>query len=132
MSKPPANRRTNHPQRPAHSAALVQQHAEYRSSPYPPPAEVERFEAILPGFFERLVKETEQEAAHRRTVTTRLQRQDAREAFLGQLFGLIATIAAFGTVAWLASLGHPAAAAAVGGTTIVGLVGAFIAGRTLR
>ncbi|MBK5970077.1 MULTISPECIES: DUF2335 domain-containing protein [Thiorhodovibrio] len=133
MPKTPARRRDNRRHAPqSQSGAIIQQHTEYRSSPFPPPAEVERFEAISPGFFDRLVAETERESAHRREVTAKLQRQDAREAFLGQLFGLIATIAAFGTVAWLAYLGHPGAAGTVGGTTIVGLVGAFVAGRKMR
>lgn len=59
-------------------------------------------------------------------------REDARETSIGQWFGLIATLAAFGTVAWLAFLGHPGAAATVGGTTIVGLVSVFVAGRKMR
>jgi len=131
MTNPPTRRRSNDRQTQQRDSAIVEQRAEFRSSPYPPPAELERYDALLPGFAARLLDETEKESAHRRALSLKLQRQDAREAFLGQLFGLIATLAAFGTVGWLAFLGHPAAAATVGGTTIVGLVSAFIAGRKL-
>jgi uncharacterized membrane protein len=80
-------------------------------------------------FAERLLRLTETEAEHRRSITARAQRQDAIETAVGQVFALIIALAAFGTTAWLGFLGHAGAASIVGGTTIVALVGAFIAGR---
>jgi len=38
---------------------------EYRSSPYPPPAELREYEQILPGFTERILALTERESEHR-------------------------------------------------------------------
>lgn len=102
---------------------------EFFSGPLPPPAVLRQYNEIQPDFAERLLRLTETEAEHRRQVTTRAQRDDAIETVLGQVFALIVSLAAFGTAAWLGFLGHPAAASVIGGSAIVGLVGAFIAGR---
>jgi uncharacterized membrane protein len=41
------------------------QQVEYRSSPYPAPAELRQYEEILPGFTERILSLTERESEHR-------------------------------------------------------------------
>lgn len=133
MAKPPAAPKT--PDRSGDRASAqngelrLEKRTEIFSGPLPPPAILRQYDEIQPGFAERLLRLTEDEASHRREVTARAQRYEVFETTLGQVFGLLVALAALGTTVWLGVLGLEAAASIVGGTTIVGLVGAFIAGR---
>lgn len=71
--------------------------------------------------------EKEQESAHEVTILT--VTETAADIKRGQILAFLVTISAFAVAAFLGFLGHPTAAAVVGGTTIVGLVSAFIKGR---
>ena len=71
--------------------------------------------------------EKEQQNAHE--VTILKIRETAADVKRGQILAFVVTIGAFAVAAFLGFLGHPTAAAVVGGTTIVGLVSAFIKGR---
>ncbi len=132
MAKPPAARTPNRPG--DETAAQIgerrlEQRTEIFLGPLPPPAILRQYDEIQPGFAERLLRLTEDEANHRRQVTARAQRYELFETTLGQVFGLLVALAALGATVWLGILGLEVAASIVGGTTIVGLVGAFIAGR---
>jgi len=132
MAKPPATRTPNRPgDRTAaqNGERRLEQRTEIFSGPLPPPAILRQYDEIQPGFAERLLRLTEDEANHRRQVTARAQRYELFETTLGQVFGLLVALAALGATVWLGVLGLETAASIVGGTTIVGLVGAFIAGR---
>lgn len=110
----------------------LEQRTELFHGPVPSPAALREYEEIQPGFAQRLIALGEREAAHRHSVTLKAQAQDALETTLGQVFALGIALASFICTAWLGYLGLEAAASIVGGTTVVGLVSAFIAGRTLR
>jgi len=51
------------------------------------------------------------------------------ERMAGLVFALIVACLGLGMAAWLAVNGHELTASVIGGTTIVGLVSAFILGR---
>ncbi|MES9901095.1 MAG: DUF2335 domain-containing protein [Sedimenticola sp.] len=100
------------------------------SGPLPPPDILQRYKDIQSDLPERILRLTESEAAHRREVTTQTVAIDKTETILGQVFGLIVTLAAFACAAFLGFHDHSTAASIVGGSTIAGLVTAFITGRS--
>ena len=98
----------------------------------PHPAVLEGYERVVPGAARRILDMAEADARHQHMLETSALQAMGRETLLGQLFALVVTLSAFATVAYLGHLGHPTAASVVGGTTIVGLVSAFVAGRKVR
>jgi len=98
--------------------------------PLPPPEILQRYKDIQPDFPERILRLTEEEAAHRRDITRKAVWIDGIETIIGQIFGLVVALAAFITTNVLGYFGHPAAASIVGSSTIVGLVAVFIKGRS--
>jgi len=103
--------------------------AEMFIGPLPHPDILKRYDEVMPGIADRIVAEFQAESLHRREQEKAALHAESREAMRGQLFAFLTVVAAFITVGWLGWLGHPAAAGAVAGTTIVGLVIAFIQGR---
>jgi uncharacterized membrane protein len=55
-----------------------------------------------------------------------------KEITKGQLFGIISVLASFSVAAIALFLGNPATAATISGTTVVGLVTAFVTGQKPR
>ena len=103
------------------------------SGPIPPPDTLERYERLVPGGAERILRMAEQEAEHGRALQRATLDADvaARSRALeiearGQLFALIVVVLGLAVTAALAATGHETAAAAVGGATLVSLATAFI------
>jgi uncharacterized membrane protein len=89
--------------------------------PLPPPSALEEFERIVPGAAARIIKQFEDEAAHRRELEDRESRLLVRDTHVGQfLAGLYATMA-FAVVAYAVSQGALTVAAAIGGGTALGV-----------
>lgn len=89
--------------------------------PLPPPEALEEFERIVPGSAARIIKQFEDEAAHRRVLEDRDSRLIVRDTHIGQfLAGLYATTA-FAVVAYAISQGAFIAAATIGGGTAIGV-----------
>ncbi len=99
------------------------------SGPLPPPEALQRYENILPGAGDRIIRmaEIQQKHTHEEAMTAA---KDV-EAYMrrGQTCGVIVAPAAFATAAWLGHLGHSTTAAIVGGGAVVGLVSVFITGK---
>ena len=64
------------------------------SGPVPDPGSLERYDKVLPGLAERLIKLSETEVLHRRdqeqkqlVANIELARENQKEAFRGQIFG---------------------------------------------
>ena len=113
--------------------------AEQISGPVPDPGSLERYEKVLPGLAERLIKLSETEVLHRRdqeqkqlATNIELARENQKEAFRGQIFGFLIGISALITASVTAILGAPGTGGVIGGTAVVGLVAAFIIGRKGR
>jgi uncharacterized membrane protein len=98
--------------------------------PLPPPNHLEHYKEIQADFPERILKLTEDEAAHRRDYNLRVLAATKLETLLGQIFGLVVALVAFAVAAYLAHLGHPGASAGFGATTVAGLVWVFVKGRS--
>lgn len=106
------------------------------SGPIPAPETLGRYDEIMPGLADRIVKMAEQQGAHRRQLeqqSVEAQIADARadrsEARIGQicalLIGLVATLAGSYT-AWQ---GAEWPGGIIGGGGVIGLVSVFILGR---
>lgn len=103
------------------------------SGPLPPPAVMERYEAILPGAAERLMQEAEKASAHERIMNEKALTAATREAFMGQIFafgiGTIGIIASVIIAIKGSGIGSDIAAAILGGGTLASMVTIFIKGR---
>lgn len=95
----------------------------------PPPEALAKYDEVVPGAAQRILSmaEKEQTAAHDSNQFA--LREMAKEMKRGQWMALVVALSAFTTACILGYQGHPATAAIVGGTTVVGLVTAFIVGR---
>ncbi len=78
----------------------------------------------------------EKNANHRQTMESAILeanieagKRKHKEISKGQLFGIISVLASFSVAAIALFLGHPATAATISGTTVVGLVTAFVTGQ---
>jgi len=106
------------------------------SGPLPPPEALARYDAIKPGFAERIMKMAEEEAIHRRiqegkalAADVEVMRAYPTEVRLGQIFAFLIGLAALGLGAYTAVSGAEVAGGFIGTTGVVGLVSAFILGR---
>lgn len=125
-------------QPPNESAVEIRQTrvVEQYSGPIPPPDTMERYEALVPGAADRILRMAEREAEHGHALqrTTLGADIEARcEALAierrGQLFALAVVVLSLGATVALALTGHEVPAAAVGGATLVSLATAFLGTR---
>jgi len=122
--------------------------------PVPPPALLEHYNRISPGFAERVINMAEEEALHRRQQENQslqaqiaagerqseanvahqreVQRAFARETRLGQWLAFCIGIAAIGAGSYVAAREAQVAGAFIGSGGVVGLVSVFIYGRKQR
>jgi uncharacterized membrane protein len=115
---------------------MTMQRHSIHSGPLPTPEIFQKYDVILPGAAERIMRMAEGESAHRCSMEVSiLQEQslsDVRrsaETKRGQIFGLIAVCCIVMLSAYALWLGMEKAAIGLGGITIVGLVTAFVKGR---
>lgn len=59
------------------------------SGPFPPAAELERYEAIYPGFAERLMNRYEKQSDHRMELETKVIESGIKNSARGQVFAFI-------------------------------------------
>jgi len=112
----------------AHPASGRLRIAQFRG-PLPPPAVLERYDRLLPGAAERILRMAEEEQTAGRDLATEVVRATATETRRGQYLAFAAVWAALRVTAYLGYLGHAFAASVVGGTTVVGLATVFAIGR---
>jgi uncharacterized membrane protein len=97
------------------------QQVEYRSSPYPAPAELRQYEEILPGFTERILSLTERESEHRIQEERLQTRATITLAERGQKYAFIIVLA-------LVAVGGAGIAT---GHSVAGLAGVIAAAATV-
>lgn len=129
------NKSTEQPQPIPSSPVQTQIHQAY-SGPIPPPAILEQYNEIIPDAAERIIRMAEKNADHRQTMESAILeanieagKRKHKEITKGQLFGIISVLASFSIAAIALFLGNPATAATICGTTVVGLVTAFVSGQ---
>lgn len=104
--------------------AVISRVIEHHSGPLPPPEILRQYDEIVPDGAERIMAMAEKEQAHRHHIN---HREESR-ATLGIFSSLGIVIVFAGVASFALSLGYAVEAAAILGTTLVGIVGAFIYG----
>ncbi|MDZ4100302.1 MAG: hypothetical protein U1E12_01345 [Hydrogenophaga sp.] len=97
-------------------------------APLLPMAQIEKLNEIAPERVQWVFEETTKEGNFRRTETTRLNTLVFIERMAGIVSGLVIGSTALYTSYNLAMAGHDVVAGIIGGTTVVGLVSAFVIG----
>lgn len=99
------------------------------SGPLPPPALLNQYDQIVPGSAERILQMAEREQAHRIAVESSVLGEEAAQIKYGRRYAFAVVVLVLGVVVFAILKGAFVVAGVLGGTTIVGLVAAFIAGR---
>jgi len=102
------------------------------SGPIPSPSVLQKYDELVPGLADRIVKMAENQSAHRIAIESKAINSDSFRATMGLVFGLIVALAAFAQGVWLISLGHVITGALVTGGTVGSLVGTFVYGSQQR
>jgi len=97
-------------------------------APLLPMSQIERLQQICPERVPWLFDETQKEGDFRRAETTRINWMVFAERMIGQIAGLVIGCVSLWVSYLLAMSGHDWVAAVIGGTTVVGLVSAFVIG----
>lgn len=97
-------------------------------APILPMAQLEKLHAIAPDRVPWVFEETTKEGQFRRSETTRVNTFVFIERMVGVIAGLFMGCAALYASYSLGMAGHDVVAAVIGGTTVVGLVSAFVIG----
>ncbi|MBL8250673.1 MAG: DUF2335 domain-containing protein [Candidatus Competibacter sp.] len=90
---------------------------------------MERYERILPGTAERLLRMVETEGEHRRELEAKHLRGQLAETKMGQWMAFFIGLFTIGIGAYTALNGAQIAGTFIGSGGVIGLVAVFIAGR---
>lgn len=102
------------------------------SGPMPPPAILAEYEKIVPGAAERILIMAESSMKHQHEYDHAILKVSKQQLARGQIFGFLIGLSAIGASVYSATIGYPWLAAILGGTTVVGLVTAFVVGRVVK
>ena len=102
------------------------------SGPFPPPAVIEKYEDMVPGAADRILKMTENQTAHRIQMEKMVIRGDSIRSYLGLIFGFILSMAVISGGIYLVANGHDWAGGVLIGLDIIGLAGVFVYGSRSR
>jgi len=97
--------------------------------PLPHPDHLRRFEEILPGAAERILRLTETQSSHRREMEALTVKSRIRLEYRGQWLAAGISFAVIGGGYWVISLGHSLEGVATMITAIAALAGVFIFGK---
>lgn len=111
-----------------HKEAHVTLSEHESDAPLLPIVQIERLHAICPDKVPWVFDETTKEGNFRRSETTRINTLVFVERMAGVAAGLFIGYYAISTALELAMAGHDWVAGIIGGTTVVGLVSAFLIG----
>jgi uncharacterized membrane protein len=126
MSKNWQGPQNNHPQ----NSGVVVQHS--FSGPLPPPEVLKRFEEVVPGSAERIIKMAEGQFAHRTELERKIIASDIARSRLGQILGFIIAIVGLVCSVIISMYGNQIAGAILGVGTLASLVSVFMYGSRVR
>lgn len=112
------------------SHITVSQHE--TDAPILPIAQIERLKEIHPARVDWVFEETTKEGDFRRKEVSRINKMVFVERLMSQVAGLVIGVSALYVSYLLAMGGHDWVAGIVGGTTVIGLVSAFLYGAKKR
>lgn len=94
--------------------------------PLPSPADLAKFDEVIPGLAERIVTMAEAEGKHSRRTQFIAVATASVSQVLGQVFALAVALGGLYAAYWLAMKDHDGVAMVVGGATITTIAGAFL------
>lgn len=121
----------NAPNRNDRNAVVVHQSQSF-SGPLPPPEILRKFDEVVPGAAERIIKMAEEQSAHRKDLEKRVIESDIARSKWGQVLGFVIAIAGLAASALIAIYGNAIAGSIIGVGTLASLVGVFMYGAATR
>ena len=112
------------------SQAIVM--SESWSGPFPPPSVIEKYEDMVPGAADRILKMTENQTAHRIQIEQMVIRGDSIRSYIGLIFGFILSMTVISGGIYLVANGHDWAGGVLIGLDLIGLAGVFVYGSRSR
>ena len=100
--------------------------------PLPPPEILRRFDEVVPGAAERIIRMAEEQFAHRTTLEKKVIDSDISRSKWGQILGFMIAVVGLGVSALVTIYGNQWAGAVIGGGTLASLVGVFMYGARTR
>ena len=100
------------------------------SGPIPDPESLAEYNEIIPNGAERIMTMTEGQQSHRFELEKSVVLSNYKQSGRGQIFALIIAIVLIGSGTVVALLASPTAGATIIGTSVVGLAGVFLIGKS--
>ena len=101
-------------------------------APIPQPDAMERYDRLLPGAAERILRRWEKQSDHRMYVEKTRVESDSRRSDVGLIFAFILSLLIISLGAYAVIWGNPWVGVAVIGINIAGLAGVFVYGTNSR
>lgn len=149
MAKPHNRKPPGPPVNPPQQALLKQaMHVVQHQGPLPAPDDLDRYNTLLPGAAERIIRMAEEESAHRRAIEDRTNRVNCdanakqvetigyqtRAVFksdvIGQVAGLIVALTCIASAVYLSINGHEWIAGALAAIPTAAVIQAFLVKRS--
>jgi len=105
----------------------VVQAVEY-SGPLPPPAVLQRYDQVVPGAAERILRMAEDQSRHRQALESVVVRSGSRDSLLGIMAASTTCLGFLWLTYYAISRGHVLTGSFLGTVNIVGLVSVFVYG----
>ncbi len=113
-------------------AALTVMRSEIYSGPIPPPEAFEKYEKVLPGAADRIMKMTERQQEHRMSLEKEAVGSQVKQSKRGQIFGFIIFFVCIAVAIFFAvKLDMKTFASAFLTGTMVVVIGLFITGKNI-
>ena len=111
---------------------LVTEISQSFSGPLPHPDVLRKFNEIVPGAAERIIKMAEDQSTHRKELEKKVIDSDIARSKWGQILGFIIAITGLGISTIIAIYGSAIAGGVIGVGTLASLVGVFMYGSKTR
>lgn len=122
------------PQKPTRKVEMqiVKQEVALSSGPLPPPDILKKYDEVVPGAAERILKMAEAQATHRQSLEKKVITNDTRNSALGIVFAFLIALGFLVLAAFAIYFKQPWAASLISGLGLTGLVSVFIYGTSSR
>ena len=119
-------------QRDSKGVMLVQHSVESFSGPLPHPDILRKFNEIVPGSADRIIKMAEEQSSHRKDLERKVIDSNISRSKWGQILGFIIAIAGLAVSCIVAIYGNAIAGGIIGVGTLASLVSVFMYGSRTR
>jgi len=122
----------NSPEQKKQTLTGVQSSFQSYTGPIPPPAMLEKYNQVVPGAAERILKLAEDQSSHRQNIETIVIKSDSRNSLFGVFSALIISLGVIYLAYFAIKENYPAAGVIFSALGLSSLVGTFIYGTRSR